>query len=100
MLLKVEPSSIHDRIFPSLLPLQREDKVERQTELKMERERLGSEVERLRGEKEAAEEPERLAKEEHEKVCVGGREGERVCGWCLTWVCVCVCVDVGGGAGS
>ncbi|CAI8057324.1 Glucosidase 2 subunit beta [Geodia barretti] len=36
-------------------------------ELKTEQERLKEEVDRLRGDKEAAEEPERLAKEEHEK---------------------------------
>ena len=37
--------------------------------MKVEQERLKEEVERLRGEKEATEEPERIAKEEHEKVC-------------------------------
>ena len=59
--------------------LQREDKLARLEELRIERETLTAEVDRLRQEKEAAEEPERLAKEEHEKVCgLDQREGVRV----------------------
>ena len=47
---------------------QREDKLGRLEELKLEQEKLSEEVERLKQEKEVVEEPERLAIDEHKKV--------------------------------